>query len=99
MVDGTYEFTVNIPVLGAKTGQLVLISTGEDLDGKIVALGKEFPITTGSANGNDFEIAGTIKMLPIGKVEYVCNGTVEGDTMTCVAKAKGRQMHLKGNRK
>lgn len=99
MVDGTYEFKVDVPVLGTKTGQLVLDTTGGGLDGKIVALGKEHPISSGSANGDSFEIAGMMKIFPIGKVEYECTGTVEGNTLTCVAKAKERRMKLKGNRK
>lgn len=97
MVDGTYAITIKTP-MGLKKGELTLSGKDGVLTGKISALGKDNEITPGTYDNDQFAFSGELKTA-VGKLAYELNGTVDGDTLSAVAKTKKGELILKGTRK
>lgn len=97
MITGTYFINLKTP-LGIKKGELTLEENGGTLTGKMNALGKENPIEPGVCEGDSFTFSGSLKTA-VGKLDYTCSGTVEGNALNGVAKTKKGDLTLKGIRK
>ena len=85
MVDGTYQVRMRTP-LGVKNGELILHSNDGTLNGSLVVMGKK----------NIFK--GKIQT-SVGKTDYVCSGSVNGDELSGIAKTKKGDLALNGIRK
>lgn len=97
MVDGTYEVSLKSP-MGLKKGELKLHSEGGVLSGGMTVMGKENPIGPGTAEGDNFSFSGELKTA-VGKLAYMCEGRVEGNAISGVAKTKKGDLPLTGKRK
>lgn len=98
MVDGTYEVKVDTP-LGAKTGMVTLVSRGTVLDGNVEARGLGKLSATGTVNGDAFEVEGSARVFPLGKVSYRINGRVEGDVLTATCSTNKGSLDIRGTRR
>lgn len=96
MIDGRYSVVMKTP-MGAKKGELNLQTAGEALSGSMVALGRETALQQGRTEGNAFCFEGTLKTA-VGKLDYVCDGTVEGDNLTATVKTRKGNFTLTGTR-
>ncbi len=97
MVDGTYNVMLKTPI-GVKKGELVLISDGNILNGKMIVLGQENAFIPGKTDGTAFSFSGELKTA-VGKMAYDCSGSVEGDAITGSVKTKKGTLTITGKRK
>lgn len=97
MIDGTYSVMLKTP-MGVKKGELVFISDGSVLTGKLIVMGKENPIVITDAADDCFAFQGEIKTA-IGKVPYTCKGSISGDSIEGIAVTSKGNMPLNGKRK
>lgn len=97
MIDGTYEVDAKTP-LGKKHGNLVLETEG-DVCNATLSIGKKTAKLQGAIEGDEVSFEGSVKLpFPIGKVNYVLSGTVEGDTLTGVCRTKKFSFDVNGTR-
>ena len=97
MVDGTYQVRMRTP-LGVKNGELILHSNDGTLNGSLVVMGKKNIFEPGTTDGKNFNFKGKIQN-SVGKTDYVCSGSVNGDELSGIAKTKKGDLALNGIRK
>ena len=97
MVDGTYQVRMRTP-LGVKYGELILHSNDGTLNGSLVVMGKKNIFEPGTTDGKNFNFKGKIQT-SVGKTDYVCSGSVNGDELSGIAKTKKGDLALNGIRK
>mgnify|MGYP007047905234 CR=1 FL=1 len=99
MLDGTYVVSAATPI-GAKRGELTF-ATGTDgrMRAALKVSGLNIVLTRAACTGDEFELAGTISHLLLGKAPFECKGSVAGDAMSAVARSGALSIELKGHRK
>lgn len=97
MVDGTYSILLKTP-MGAKKGEMTLVINGSELYGNIIVKGKENPFSDGRVDGDSFSFNGEL-MSSVGKLVYECDGSVSGNELSAIAKAKKGTLKITGTRK
>lgn len=97
MIDGTYDVSAKTP-LGKKKGTIVLAADGDVCNAKLTIMGKTKDLK-GSIAGEEVTFEGNVSLpFPIGKVDYVLTGTVEGDDLSGVCKTKKFKFDVNGTR-
>lgn len=97
MIDGTYAVEAKTP-LGVQQGTLVL-STDQDVCNAELNLAGKTAHAQGDVQGDAVTFTGSIKLpFPIGSVDYVLSGTVEGDALQATFSAKKFTFDVTGTR-
>ena len=97
MIEGKYDIIMKTP-MGAKKGAVILHVNGDSLSGYLDVLGNRNKFENGTVNGDSCMFSGELKTA-VGKVAYVVEGCVDGDTLTAVSKTKKGDMQITGTRK
>ena len=97
MIDGTYDVKAKTP-LGKRGGNLVLKTEGDRCDAALTIAGKTKHLS-GTLNGDVVTFTGNVHLpFPIGKVDYVLDGTVVGDELKGVCRTKKFKFDVMGTR-
>ncbi len=97
MIDGTYAVLAKTP-LGKRKGHLVLATEGDVCYADLTVAGKTKRLE-GTLEGEDVTFEGNVRMpFPFGKVAYVLSGTVVGDELNGVCRAKKFAFDVNGTR-
>lgn len=99
MLEGTYVVSVQTPV-GSKRGE---VTFSHGVNGVLRAVlnvrGLNIALSSARAEGDFFELSGTISHVLMGKVPFTCTGSVEGDRLTATARSGSVSISLSGMRK
>ena len=99
MLEGTYVVTAQTPI-GAKRGEVTFArAAGGALRATLAVKGLGIKLTRASAEGDSFELAGTISHFLMGSAPFTCEGSVEGDRISAVARSGSVSISLSGARK
>ena len=100
MLEGTYVVSAQTPV-GSKRGE-VMFSHGVNgvLRAVLNVRGLNIALSSARAEGDFFELLGTISHVLMGKAPFTCTGSsVEGDRLTATARSGSVSISLSGMRK
>lgn len=97
MIDGTYSALMKTP-MGMKKGDLVLEEKDGMLNGKMIFMGKENPISGQAAEGDHFHFEGVLQTA-VGRIPFACDGTVAGDVLTASVQSGKGNFGIRGTRK
>ena len=95
MIDGTYAVEAKTP-MGKKDGQLVLATEGSTCIADLTIAGKTKRLQ-GTLDGENVTFEGSVH-LPVGNVDFTLTGTVVGDELKGVCKAKKFNFDVHGVR-
>ena len=96
MITGTYAVSLQTP-MGLEKGKVTFRESGGALSGTLIVSGVGNPIQKGKADGNTFEISGTIRKA-FFRISYTAKGEVNGDTLTATAYSKYGSFVISGVR-
>ena len=96
-MNGTFDVTLLTPI-GPQRGVLMLSDENGTLHGSIHAMGYTNYLRNGSANGNSFELSGTLNA-SIFNIRYSAKGTIDGDTLNAKVTTDSGIFELSGTRK
>ena len=96
MIDGKYNIIMKTP-MGLKKGNVTLNAEGNSISGSLEILGKINTFENGTTDGKQCTFSGNLQTA-MGKIAYVVEGTVEGDTLTAISKTKKGDMQITGSR-
>ena len=98
MLEGTYVVSAQTPV-GSRRGE---VTFSHGVNGALRALnvrGLNIALSSARAEGDFFELLGTISHVLMGKAPFTCTGSVEGDRLTATARSGSVSISLSGMRK
>lgn len=99
MLEGTYVVSARTPV-GSKRGE---VTFSHGVNGALRAVlnvrGLNIALSSARAEGDFFELSGTISHVLMGKAPFTCTGWVEGDRLTATARSGSVSISLSGMRK
>ena len=95
-IDGTWETNANTP-LGPMKGKLVFVTNGNSLNGSSTSKFGTDSFSGGKVDGDNFEFTVNSKV-PMGRMNIVYKGTVEGDTISGLTTTMGIKTPFKGTR-
>ena len=97
MIDGTYDVEAKTP-MGKKSGTLVLATEGDVCTADLTIAGKTKRLL-GSLDGEDVTFTGSVHLpFPVGNVDFTLTGTVVGDELSGVCRAKKFSFDVHGTR-
>jgi hypothetical protein len=96
MLDGKYEIIMKTP-MGTKKGTVILRVDGDTIRGRLDIMGNSIMLENGTVNGNSFTFRGELK-IPMGKVAFLVEGSIDGDRLTAITKTKKGNMSITGKR-
>lgn len=96
MIDGKYDIIMKTP-MGAKKGTAILHVNGNSVSGCLDVLGNSNTFENGTVNRDSCTFSGELKTA-MGKIAYVVEGNVDGDTLTGTSKTKKGDFKITGKR-
>ena len=97
MLSGSYAINVNTP-LGRKRGTVRLSASGDRVDADLNVAGLLREKCSGAADGDSFELAGSMENLLLGRQDYRIRGRVDGDVLAAIIEATAGSMTVTGQR-
>ena len=99
MLDGTYAVSAQTPV-GTKRGEVTFSTAAQGaLKATLKVSGLKIELASAKAEGDSFELAGTISHFLMGRAPFTCTGSVEGDRLSATARSGSVTISLNGARK
>lgn len=99
MLEGTYVVSAQT-LVGSKRGE---VTFSHGVNGVLRAVlnvrGLNIALSSSRAEGDFFELSGTISHVLMGKAPFTCMGSVEGDRLTATALSGSVSISLSGMRK
>lgn len=99
MLEGTYVVSAQT-LVGSKRGE---VTFSHGVNGVLRAVlnvrGLNIALSGARAEGDFFELSGTISHVLMGKAPFTCTGSVEGDRLTATARSGSVSISLSGMRK
>lgn len=99
MLEGTYVVSAQT-LVGSKRGE---VTFSHGVNGVLRAVlnvrGLNIALSSARAEGDFFELSGTISHVLMGKAPFACTGSVEGDRLTATARSGSVSISLSGMRK
>ena len=95
-IDGTWDTNANTP-LGPMKGKLVFVTNGNSLSGSSTSKFGTDSFSGGKVDGDNFEFTVNSKV-PMGRMNIVYKGSVEGDNISGLTTTMGIKTPFKGTR-